>query len=386
MSKKKIGWRDGKEGFMSSLHVHPEQTNKRKKKVLFFLSLFIVLVLIFVVAGVFTFQSYNKKALQPVNPKSKQQELIEIKQGASAADIAKILDEKGLIQDEKAFRYYVKKEDIHSLQAGTYQISKSMSVQEIVDKLSKGEIFQTNVKVVIPEGKRLVEIADILAKKTAIPKEKWIQTMDDPIFIQALMKKYPNILTEEILKKEIKHPLEGYLFPATYEWDLTKMNEKDIVEELVRTTSLYMKKYEAQFEQSSLSRHQIFTLASIIERESKTTADRFKVSGVFYNRIAQNMPIQSDVTVLYALDDHRVQVTYEDLKTKSPYNTYTNPGLPIGPIDSPGEESIKAALLPEKSEYLFFYARPNGEVLYTKTYEEHDAVYKQYKSEWAELK
>ena len=359
---------------------------KRRKKFIFVLSFMLVMIIVLAFAGVTTFNDYRSKSLEPVNPKDHQLEVIEIKKGSSASDIGQLLEEKGIIKNHKAFRYYVKKEKLNQLQAGTYQFSKSMSVQEIAKKISNGDIYQTQVKVVIPEGKRLVEIVKILEKETTIPKDKWMQVLDDRAFIQQLMKKYPNILTEEILQDEIKHPLEGYLFPATYEWDLTKMDEKQIVEELVRTTSMYMNQYEQEFANSTLSRHQIFALASVIERESKTTEDRFKVSGVFYNRLAQNMPIQSDVTVLYALDDHRVQVTYDDLKTDSPYNTYTNAGLPIGPIASPGEESLKAALLPEQSDYLFFYARPSGEVLYTQTYEEHNDIHQQYKSEWAELK
>ncbi len=130
------------------------------------------------------------------------------------------------------------------------------------------------------------------------------------------------------------------------------------------------------------SLHQKITMASLLEDEAPSAEARKKIAGVFYNRLKKGMRLQTDPTVAYAKQEHLYKTYYKDLKIDSPYNTYMIKGLPVGPIDNPGESAIAAALNPAKTDALYFYARPNGEIIYSKTYAEHKAVVNKYKGEW----
>src|SRR5699024_7088854 len=144
---------------------------------------------------------------------------------------------------------------------------------------------------------------------------------------------------------------------------------------------------EEAVEDSDLTVHEILTLASIVEKESKFTEDRPKVAQVFFNRLDEGMPLQSDITALYALREHKTVVSYDDIDVDSPYNTYKVNGLPPGPISSPSTESILGVLQPEGKEFdfIYFYARPNGETFYTNSLDEHNEVVNKYRQEWYDL-
>jgi len=175
--------------------------------------------------------------------------------------------------------------------------------------------------------------------------------------------------------------LEGYLLPETYEFAYGTAAEdlvRRMVEELDRQ---FVKPNADAIAASKLSLHEIVTLASLVEREAKVAADRAKIAGVLTNRLSRGMKLQCDATVQYALGEHKPRLTFADLKVDSPYNTYLHAGLPPGPIACPGIASLRAALQPERTDALFYVARPDGSHVFTRTYEEHLAAIAQIRGE-----
>ncbi|WP_458412406.1 endolytic transglycosylase MltG [Schinkia sp. CFF1] len=345
---------------------------------------FITFVLIgTAIAGYF----YINSALEPVNKQDHSQIKVTIPIGSSVRGIANVLEENGIIKNATVFRYYIKFKNEAGFQAGEYKLSPSMDYGDIIAHLKTGKVMQeAEFTITIPEGKQLEEIATIISKKTNYPEKEVIEKLDNREYIKSLIKKYPSILTEDILKKDIRHPLEGYLFPATFSFFETKPKLDEIIESMLAKTDEIVTPYLDQIDEKGLTVHEFMTMASLIEEEATEKADREKISTVFYNRIKKQMPLQTDPTVLYSLGKHQVGITYKDLKVNSPYNTYKVVGLPPGPIASPGEISMEAAINPADQDYLYFYSRPNGETIFSKTLTEHNNIKNQYKHEWDEFK
>lgn len=213
-----------------------------------------------------------------------------------------------------------------------------------------------------------------------------MEHIHDEKFIKELMDKYPELLSNEILNEELYVPLEGYLFAGTYDIYEEEPSVKSIIEMMVERTDSLMQLKMEEIDESSLSIHEILTLASVVERESKFSEDRPKVAQVYFNRLKQDMKLQSDITAFYGIE-HKAVVTYDDIEIDTPYNTYVIEGLPIGPIASPSEEAIDAVLNPEGEDFskLYYFSRPNGETFYSDTLEEHNRIKEQYRHEWYEL-
>ncbi|MGM7683038.1 endolytic transglycosylase MltG [Cytobacillus sp. Hm23] len=342
--------------------------------------LVITLILLIVIAGVIGGgYVYIKSALQPVDPENKETVNITIPIGSSSTAIANILEENGLIKDAKIFRYYIKFKNESGFQAGDYELSQSMTFQELIDSIKTGVVIQDVVfKVTIPEGKQLTQIGKIIAEKTNYSEDEVMAKLTDKEYIATLQSRYPDLLTEEILGENIKYPLEGYLFPATYDFYKEDPSIEDIVEKMLAKTQEVLLNYDAEIAGLGMSAHTVLTMASLIEEEATAKTDREQISSVFYNRMDIGMPLQTDPTVLYALGKHKERVLYEDLEVNSPYNTYMHAGLPPGPIANAGEMSIIAALNPASTDYLYFLAAPSGDVFYAKTLEEHNALKAQY--------
>ncbi|MDX8364113.1 endolytic transglycosylase MltG [Cytobacillus sp. IB215665] len=342
--------------------------------------LVITLILLIVIAGVIGGgYVYIKSALQPVDPENKETVNITIPIGSSSTAIANILEENGLIKDAKIFRYYIKFKNESGFQAGDYELSQSMTFQELIDSIKTGVVIQDVVfKVTIPEGKQLSQIGKIIAEKTNYSEDEVMAKLTDKEYIATLQSRYPDLLTEEILGENIKYPLEGYLFPATYDFYKEDPSIEDIVEKMLAKTQEVLLTYDAEIAGLGMSAHTVLTMASLIEEEATAKTDREQISSVFYNRMDIGMPLQTDPTVLYALGKHKERVLYEDLEVNSPYNTYMHAGLPPGPIANAGEMSIIAALNPASTDYLYFLAAPSGDVFYAKTLEEHNALKAQY--------
>ncbi len=328
---------------------------------------------------------YIKGALEPVNATNDKPVEVEIPIGTSTGGIAKKLEESGVIKSALVFKYYVKYKNEDDFQAGNYELTQAMEMKDIINSLKDGKVYkQAEMVVRIPEGLRINEVAERIAAQTDYTEEEVQEKMKDKKFIESLMVQYP-ILDEKILDEKVIWPLEGYLFPATYEFYEKSPSLESIIESMVRKMSKIVTSYQADIQDSGYTTHQILTLASIIEEEAKEKEDRFKVSGVFYNRLAEGMPLQSDVTVTYAQQQSKITVTYKDTEVESPYNTYHESGLPIGPISAPGESAINAAVNPEPNPNYYFFARPNGEVLYAKTLDEHNKIKEKYIQEWRDL-
>lgn len=349
-----------------------EQQSEAKivRKIVMIITIITVLV-IGVIGGGGYF--YIQSALKPVDPGSKVQKKVEIPLGSSVTGISERLEANGIIKNAKVFKYYVKLKNESGFMAGKYELSPSMAIPEIVNRLKTGKVLQEAAfTLTIPEGKQLREIAQIMAKAINKPEEEVFNQLNDKAFIQTMMEKYPDLLTTDILNPNIKYPLEGYLFPATYPFYKQNPTVDEMVITMLNQTRKVLAPYVEESKEKELSVHQLLTMSSLIEEEATEKADRKRISSVFYNRVEQGMPLQTDPTVLYAQGKHKERVLYEDLKVDSPYNTYQHAGLPPGPIANAGKDSIEAALQPEDTKFLYFLATGEGDVLFSKTLEEHN--------------
>ena len=316
---------------------------------------------------------YIKEALKPVEEDSKKTINVNIPIGSSTTGIGKILEDHGVIRDARVFKYYVKFKNEAGFMAGDYKMKPSMTLPEIISSLKTGKVMQDVVmKITIPEGKQLKQIAGIIAEKTQQDQEEIFKQLNDKEFVTKMMGKYPDVLTEDIFNENVKFPLEGYLFPATYPFYSEKPTVEEIVTVMLTKTKEVLGEFKGQMEEREMTSHQVMTMASLIEEEATDKVDRDKIASVFYNRIDTDMPLQTDPTVLYAHGEHKDRVLYKDLEIEDPYNTYVNKGLPPGPIANPGVMSIEAALAPADTDDLYFLATSTGDVLFSKTLEEHN--------------
>lgn len=332
----------------------------------------IALLLILIIGGLSGFL-YVKSALKPVDPDSKEEIKVTIPIGSSSSEIASLLEEKGVIKNALIFRFYIKFNNESDFQAGKYTFTPDMELDEIIESLKNGKIMAEAVHTItIPEGKTIEQMAGIFAKKMSFSKEDFMKKVDDKDYISQLIKRYPSILSEEILNTEIRHPLEGYLFASTYDFYEEKPSVEAVINEMLKKTDAVLSNYLNEISETDYSVHEAVTFASVVEKEASTAKQRKKIAGVFYNRIEEGMKLQTDPTVLYALGKHKDRVLYEDLEVESPYNTYYAEGLPIGPIGSYAESSLKAVLNPEQSDFLYFLHDGEGNIYYAKTLDEHN--------------
>ncbi|WP_434092006.1 endolytic transglycosylase MltG [Peribacillus frigoritolerans] len=316
---------------------------------------------------------YINSAMKPVDPDDDTIKKVKIPIGSSVNGISTLLEEQGIIKDARVFKYYIKFRNESGFQAGEYKLSPSMPIEDIVTSIKTGKLMkEAAMKITIPEGKQLIQIADIIAGKTGEDPKKVFKKLNDKKFVNSMQEQFPQLLTSEIENEKVLYPLEGYLFPATYDFYEEKPTLESIVTEMLKKTEETLQAYEGQMDKNDYSVHEMLTFASLVEEEATAQVDRGKIASVFYNRIEEDMPLQTDPTVLYAKGSHKSRVYYKDLEVKSPYNTYKNKGLPPGPIANAGTTSIDAVLKPEKTDYLYFLATPEGEVLYSKTLDDHN--------------
>ncbi len=339
------------------------------------LGLFLLLIIGVTSAIIFYFSS-----LKPVDSSSKENITFEVKTGDATNNIIEKLKREKLIKNDLALKIYAKLNP-GVPQAGTYILTKAMSAKEIYKAIIDGQVTHDTVWVTFVEGKRLSYIVDVIAKNFKYPKEEIEATLDDPEYIKYLINKY-DCLTEDILNSSIYHPLEGYLFPDTYEFD-RDITIKEIIEKMLDNTESKLSGFSTLIENSNYSVHQIMTLASIVELEGARSTDRRGVAGVFYNRLKSGWSLGSDVTTYYAVGkDFSVDLTWSDLNSCNGYNTRGTcvNGLPVGPIATSGLISISAVLEPSEHDYYFFVADKNGKTYFTKTSAEHERIVSNLKS------
>lgn len=334
-----------------------------------------VLMIVLIIGGILVYNIYNyiTSSLEPLNAKSDKKIEVVIPNGSSNKEIGEILEKDKVIKSGMVFNYYTKFNNLTGFQAGTYQFAASMALSEISKALKDGDVAEkeAQARITIPEGYDIDQIADVVAKKTSFSKNDFLTTISDNDFFQTLLTAYPNLLQSAAEATDVRYRLEGYLFPATYNY-YENMTLKELVASMVAKTDSIMSKYYTQIKQKNLSVHEVLTLASLVEKEGVKEDDRKNIAQVFFNRIAADMPLQSDISILYSLGEHKEDVTIEDTQVDSPYNLYNNTGYGPGPFDNPSEQSIQAVLNPTANNYYYFVAdMTTGKVYFSATYDEH---------------
>ncbi len=310
----------------------------------------VVLILVFVIISTFWWQN----GVLPVNSQDNTPKIFVVKNGQGVREIANNLKTQGLIRDPVVFFLITKKDGLDKkIQAGDFRLNPSMNAYEVAESLTHGTL---DIWVTVPEGYRAEEIADILEEKIPNYDKSW---------------------------RSILNQNEGYLFPDTY----LIPRDADIDTIISIFKSNFQTKYDSikSLKSNSLTKAQTVILASLVEREARLEDDRPLVASVIYNRLGIGMKLDIDATLQYALgfqeDEKRwwkKGLTSEDKRINSPYNTYTNPGLPPAPISNPGLSAIKAALNPAQTDYLYYITDKSGKNRYATNLEGHNSNIENY--------
>jgi UPF0755 protein len=361
-------------GEMEEKHARHNAEKKAASRIVYWI-VGIISILI-VVIGFMTYR-YVHTSLEPFNTSDKTKVEVKIPIGSSNKEIAAQLQNRKIIKSASVFNYYIKTHNYTNFQAGDYYLSPSMTLDQIVTQLQKGySDRKVTGKVLVKEGVTVEEIGDVVAKNTKWSKKQFLALMKNESFMKSLAKKYPELLTSAMAAKDVRYRLEGYLFPLTYSvYDGDTL--KDLVTSMVKATDEKLSGSYSTIKEQKLTVQQVLTLASLVEREGVKESDRKKIAGVFFNRLAIEMPLQSDISVMYALNTHKESLTNKDTAVKSPYNLYKNAGYGPGPFNSPSMQSILAVLEPSDRDqnYLYFVANlKTGKVYYSHTYDEHLAT------------
>jgi len=332
------------------------------------IALIVFLALVTVAAGTAAFAF--TRALKPLQPAGADGTVAEVKfivaPGESAQSIAARLEEQRLIRSRWAFMLLARFNQMDTgLQAGTYMVKATDSPAEMLDLLLRGEV--ATKRFTVPEGLTVDQILTCLADQGMGSPEAFRKQLEDVSLVSRWLPE-----TEEE-RAAIRQPFEGYLFPDTYTIPID-LDERGIVERMLsRFAEIWSDDYMRRAEELGMTPHEIVTLASIVERETRCPSERPLISAVFHNRLAIDMKLDADPTVRYALDKRDGIVLYSDLECDSPYNTYKYAGLPPGPIACPGLDSIRAALYPADVDYFYFVAKQDddGTHAFARTYSEH---------------
>jgi peptidoglycan lytic transglycosylase G len=294
---------------------------------------------------------------------------VDIPHGSSRWKIAGILREDDVVRNRLAFTLFSYWHFRRPIQAGEYYFDQPVTTREVFWKMARGHVYVRTI--LVPEGWTSFEIAEEIQEQGICDRDQFLAATHETSLISDIAPQ--------------AHSLEGFLFPSTYEF--TRHNScEEVVKRMVGNFKAVwdsIKPADLQTLPGGLTPLQIVTLASLVERETPDREERPLVAGVFYNRLHKGVPLQCDPTVQYALalEGQLVKdVKPKDLKVDSPYNTYTHAGLPPGPIANPGEASLRAALAPEVTDYLYFVANDKGGHFFAKTLAEHDRNVKRLRS------
>jgi UPF0755 protein len=278
--------------------------------------------------------------------------------GTPVRALAARLEEQGVIKSALLFELWIRVSgNAGSIQAGTYEIPAGTSLSGVIEALVIGRTKLASVT--IPEGLRLEEQAGVAARSLGIDSAAFVAAATDSLLADSLGIDAAT--------------LEGYLFPETYRVD-PATDARELVRLMVaQFQRTFGEQWRARAEELGRSVGDIVTLASIVEEEARVREERPVIAGVYWNRLRIGMKLEADPTVQYALGAHRQRVLYRDLEIDSPYNTYLYPGLPPGPIASPGRASLEATLYPDSVPFLFFFATGDGgRHTFSETFAEHN--------------
>jgi UPF0755 protein len=318
-----------------------------------------------------TFFWYTR-ALKPVDPESEQRQVVTIESGLSLTEIAEFLKEKGLIRSPLAFSFYARRQGKQSsLQAGVFVLHTSMTTAEIIETLETGKAEE--VRITVPEGFTVSDLDVLLAEKGLIQAgevKECLRTCDFSSF---------EFLSSDGRLAKRGGKLEGYLFPETYFVDPEDFVVKFFLERLMTTfRHRVLEEYQEDITASGRSFGEIITMASLVEEETITDAERPVVAGILWKRYDEEIGLGVDATVRYILEKTAQPLTTKDLDTDSPYNTRKFRGLPPGPIASPGLASISATIQPEESPYWYYLHGQDGRIHYASTNDEHNENKRKY--------
>lgn len=332
------------------------------KKLLKLFMILIILSGISIVGGKYYFDDQIKAVNTNGNIHKKE---IEIPSGSSTETIAKILKNNNLIKNEIMFRILAKIEGKEGkLKAGYYKLDTGMEANEILNELIEGGYSKNTITFTIPEGFVISQIANRLQSLNLIDKNKFISLTKNT---QKFSDDYKFL---ESIPKDLS--MEGYLYPDTYEVYKSDNEETIIKKMLDRFQKVYNEEIKDENLKEDLNVHDIITIASLIEKETKLDKERKLVSAVIYNRLKKGMLLQIDATIQYSLKNRKERLTYNDLEVESQYNTYKEKGLPPGPIGAPGVKSIVAALNPADKNYIYYILKKDSisEHFFTDDYNE----------------
>ncbi len=322
----------------------------------------VIFLLLVIAAAAFLWVEHNSQPAESWNQAPPRERLITVEKGKSLAGIAGKLERKGAIRSELFFRYYARFLGYDKkLQAGTYRFPPDVSPREILEMMSEGAI--ETARLSIPEGLTVEEIASRTADNLDIAEDE---------FMEAVRKggEGRDYLPS---REEVDYRLEGFLYPTTYSvpFDISAERLIDVMLDKFENRWLEeLREAEAPIN-SNLSENELIIIASLVEKEARLVEEKPLIAGVIYNRLEKDMKLQIDATVQYSLPRRQERLLYRDLEVESRYNTYLHRGLPPGPIASPGDNAISAAINPEESNYLFYFARSDGSHVFTESYEEH---------------
>lgn len=325
--------------------------------------------------------------LSPMEPGSTEEVGFTVENGQSLTKVSNNLEAAGLIHNRSVFKYYCDFAGMgQKIQAGSYKLTRSMTMSEIADQLTTGDGNPIVRNITLIPGWTVEDFAEKLASDGVIA--------DKDAFLELC--KTGDAFTDYYYIADVKdtanaskrrYILEGYLAPNTYEVYMTATDEEILRKLLSQTEAVFPADYQTRATELGMTMDEVITLASLIEKEAKA-ADFTKVSAVFHNRLKQNIKLGSDVTIHYITGVRKMNLTNSDLQIDSPYNTYKYAGLPVGPICNPSAEAITAALYPDETyvaeNYLYFCSKDpeSGELYFSKTQAEHDQAVAIYAPLW----
>lgn len=330
-------------------------------------------VIITVAIGLLIF--YNFSLSKVSNDSTLKQ--IEIGPG-SIESIGKKLKKNNLIRDSKMFKIYVKLSGKTNLKASTYMLSENMGTRKIVDILVKGKSDNPDeVVMTFKEGINMRDVIKLITEKTNNKEEEILSLLDNQEYLDELIEKYW-FLTNEIKNPKIFYSLEGYLFPATYDYINKEVEIKKIFSDMLDVMDKKLTPYKDKINESKYNIHEIMTIASLVESEGGNVDDRKNIAGVFYNRLEKGISLGSDVTTYYGLKINMgdKSLTTTELNQCNDYNTrcLTFKGLPVSPISLPSIESIEAAIEPNNHDYMYFIADKNKKTYFSNNIDEHNKL------------
>ncbi|HHT7796140.1 TPA: endolytic transglycosylase MltG [Streptococcus suis] len=364
-----------------------KQDNAAKRIVSVIMSIVVVAVLVTGVTG----YMWVKSSLEPVNAKATEAIQVEIPEGSSTLEIGKILVDNKLIKNATIFNYYSKIKSYNNFQSGFYNLKQNMSVDDIAKALQESGTptaqKEAAGKILIVEGYTLTQIAQAITDntktedkndKTPFTTEQFMATVTNQDFINRMVATYPKLFASlPAADSGVIYQLEGYLFPAVYEYsDETTIEE--LVEQMIAAMDNRLQPYYETIAAKNLTVNEVLTLASLVEKESSTDEDRRNIASVFFNRLNAAIPLQSNIAILYAQGKLGQETTLAedaaiDTSIESPYNIYWTPGLMPGPVDSPSLSAIEAVINANTTDYLYFVADvTTGSVYFTNNIDEHN--------------